>query len=449
MKNLEFIEKLKLLLEERKIVEVRELLEGLHPADIAELMDELNPEDILLMFRFLKKSDAAEVFSYLSLSNQIKLLDIITTEQAAKIVDQLYSDDAVTFLEEVPANLVTKILVHTSKEKRDLLNKFLSYKEDSAGSAMTEEYLKVLPNMTVGESLNRIRNQKNKIASSSQIYVVSERKNLVGVLSIGELLRAEDDMLIKDIMTENVISCHTDTDQEEALKIIQKYDFMALPVTDSENRLVGIITSDDFLDIAQEEASDDISIMAAIHPSEKSYFETTIKEQAKNRLPWLAFLTISGMINGLILSNFEDAFVIMPILVTFIPMLTDTGGNTGAQSSTLVIRGLALGEIEVSDAFRIIFKEFRIALIVGLCLGTLAFFRVMIFPPNDPMIGLLVGLSILVIVLLSQLCGSVLPILAEKIGLDPALMAAPLITTIVDAGGLVVFFLLAKLFFNI
>lgn len=449
MKNLEFIEKLKLLLEERKIVEVRELLEGLHPADIAELMDELNPEDILLMFRFLKKSDAAEVFSYLSLSNQIKLLDIITTEQAAKIVDQLYSDDAVTFLEEVPANLVTKILVHTSKEKRDLLNKFLSYKEDSAGSAMTEEYLKVLPNMTVGESLNRIRNQKNKIASSSQIYVVSERKKLVGVLSIGELLRAEDDMLIKDIMTENVISCHTDTDQEEALKIIQKYDFMALPVTDSENRLVGIITSDDFLDIAQEEASDDISIMAAIHPSEKSYFETTIKEQAKNRLPWLAFLTISGMINGLILSNFEDAFVIMPILVTFIPMLTDTGGNTGAQSSTLVIRGLALGEIEVSDAFRIIFKEFRIALIVGLCLGTLAFFRVMIFPPNDPMIGLLVGLSILVIVLLSQLCGSVLPILAEKIGLDPALMAAPLITTIVDAGGLVVFFLLAKLFFNI
>lgn len=449
MKNIEFIEKLKILLEEHKIVEVRELLEGLHPADIAELMDELNPEDILLMFRFLKKSDAAEVFSYLSLSNQIKLLDIITTEQAARIVDQLYSDDAVNFLEEVPANLVTKILVHTSKEKRDLLNKFLSYKEDSAGSAMTEEYLKVLPNMTVGESLNRIRNQKNKIASSSQIYVVSERKNLVGVLSIGELLRAEDNMLIKDIMTENVISCHTDTDQEEALQIIQKYDFMALPVTDSENRLVGIITSDDFLDIAQEEASDDISIMAAIHPSEKSYFETTIKEQAKNRLPWLAFLTISGMINGLILSNFEEAFVIMPILVTFIPMLTDTGGNTGAQSSTLVIRGLALGEIEVSDAFKIIFKEFKIALIVGLCLGALAFFRVMIFPPNDPMIGLLVGISILIIVLLSQLCGSVLPILAEKIGLDPALMAAPLITTIVDAGGLVVFFLLAKLFFNI
>lgn len=449
MERRELFIELQRLLELKDVLSVRNLLEDLHYADIAELMEDLNAEDTLLLFRFLHKEDAADVFAYLSVSRQVELLNIITTEQAAKIVDQLYVDDALNLLEEVPANMVSRILAQTPRGKRDVLNRYLQYKEDSAGSAMSEEFLKVYPDMKINEAINYIRNERKKIASSSQVYVISNGRKLVGVLSIGELLRAKDEDVIEDIMTSPVIACETDTDQEDALKMIQKYDFMALPVTDLEGRLVGIITSDDFLDIAQEEASEDLSIMAAVQPSEKPYFESTVLEQAKSRVPWLMILMISGMINGLILGGFEDAFVIMPILVTFIPMLTDTGGNTGSQSSTLMIRGLAVGEIEVKDLMKVVWNEFKIATIVGLSLAVVSFLRVVIFAPHDPMIGLLVGLSVMLIVLLSKMCGSVLPLVAQKFGADPALMAAPLITTIVDAGGLIIFFMLAKLIFKI
>lgn len=446
---MERIETLKELLDKRDVIKVRKFVEDWHDADIAELMEDLGPEDTLLFFRMLPKGDAAEVFAYLSVTRQLDLLNIITTEQAANLVSQLYVDDALDFLEEVPANMVARILASTPKEKRDVLNRYLRYKEDSAGSAMSEEFLKVYPDMTILEAITYIRNERKKIASSSQVYVIDDKRKLVGVLSIGELLRAKDNEIIEAVMTSPVISCHTDLDQEDALFMIQKYDFMALPVTDSESRLVGIITADDFLDIAQEEASEDLSIMAAVQPNEKPYFEMSVWEQAKNRIPWLMILMISGMVNGLILGGFEDAFIVMPILVTFIPMLTDTGGNTGSQSSSLMIRGLAVGEITVKDIGKVVWNEFKIATIVGLSLGLVSFLRVVVFPPHDPMIGLLVGLSVFLIVVLSKLSGAVLPLIAEKAGADPALMAAPLITTIVDAGGLIIFFMLAKAIFKI
>ena len=453
MENIEInvadVEKLQELIYQKNVIKVREFVENLHSADIADYMEQLGPEETVLFFRMLHKGDAAEVFSYLSVSRQLDLLDIITTEQVANIVSELYTDDALDFLEEVPANMVSKILDKTPKEKRDVLNRFLRYKEDSAGAAMSDEFLRVYPNMTVIEAISYIRNFNNRIASTSQLYVTNNSRELIGVLSIGELLRAKDDEIIENVMTTPVISCETDVDQEDALLIIQKYNFMALPVTDSENRLVGIITSDDFLDIAQEEASEDLSIMSAVQPSEKPYFETTVWSQAKNRIPWLMILMISGMINGLILGGFEDAFVVMPILVTFIPMLTDTGGNTGSQSSSLMIRGLALGEISVKDILKVIWKELKIATIVGLSLAIVSFLRVLIFPPFDPKVALLVGFSVFLIVVLSKICGAILPLVAEKFGADPALMAAPLITTIIDAGGLTIFFLLAKLIFNL
>ncbi len=449
MNKEKWIQAIRDALARRDIRAVRILMEPLHAADQAEVMEALSSEECLILFRYLPKNEAAELFAYLNLSQQKELIQSFNNTELSQLVDQLYVDEAIDLLEELPANAVEQILSGSTPEKRAVLNRFLRYEEDSAGSVMSEELIRLKPEMKVSEAIMAIRSDREKLASAAEIYVTTADKQLLGVLSIRELLRADDDELIQDIMTPRVISVQTDTDQEEALSLIRKYDFLALPVTDSEMRLVGVITIDDALDISEEEASEDFAIMAAMAPAEASYLETGVLEHAKNRLPWLLILMVSGMLNGLILGGFEGALVSMPVLFTFVPMLTDTGGNSGSQSSTMVIRGLALGEIEVKQLPSVLWKEFRISCIVGFVLSVVCFLRVVAFPPHDPLVGLTVALTVFAVVLLSKLCGGLLPLAAKKLGLDPALMAAPLITTIVDAGALVIFFTMAKAIFGI
>lgn len=444
MENKTFVEKLNELIEKKDVVGVRQHIEDMHAADVATILEEEPAEEAAMFFRFMTKDKAAHVFSYLSVPRALDLVALFTTSQTASIFDGLYVDDAVDLLEEMPANAVRAVLQTATPQKREQLNRFLKYSDQSAGSVMSAEFIQIYPLMTVREAIDKIRHEKRLLDSFSEVYVTSKDLKLLGVLSVRELLSADDEQNIVDVMHDHVISVTTDTDQEDALDVISRYDFSALPVTDSESRIVGIITADDALDISEQAASEDFQIMAAINPNNKEYFDTSVWDMAKSRLPWLLFLMLSGMLNGLILGSFENAFLTLPILVTFIPMLTDTGGNTGAQSSTLIIRGLATGDIDRKDAPRVLWKEFRVALCVGLVLGLLSFLRVALFPPNDPVVGIVVGLAVMTIVLFSKLLGGMLPLLAERIGVDPALMAAPLITTIIDASGLIVFFLLAK-----
>lgn len=445
MEQQPFLLQVKELLKKKDIKGVRDLLKNMHAADIATLLYSLDPEETMTLFRFLHKDVAAEVFSYLDPTDQVRLINIFEEGEAVDLVSRLEVDDAVDLLEELPANVVNRILVHTpDRDKRDQLNRFMKYEEGTAGSVMSPEYIKIYPLMTVDEAIDNIRTNKERLASYSQIYVTSKDLKLLGVMSIRELLTAENDQKIVDVMRPQVISVNTFTNQEDALKMIQKYDFHALPVTDLEDRLVGIITVDDALDIYTEETSKDVSMMAAVHPTDKKYFDISIWDHVKARIPWLVILMLAGLFTGQILGQFEAAFTAVPILVTFIPVLTDTGGNSGAQSSTMIIRGMAVGDLETKDLGQVIWKEFRIALSIGGILSGLILACILIFPPHDIWVGLVVALAMLCIVVMAKLLGALLPIFFQRIGVDPALMASPLITTLVDAGGLVVFFKLAQ-----
>nr|WP_072514945.1 magnesium transporter [Ndongobacter massiliensis] len=432
-------------IEARNVLQVREQVEHLHAADAAELMELLNSEECMVLFRFLQKDYAAELFSFLSIEQQKALIRGFNDEELLELVDRLFIDDATDLLEELPANAVRRILSGSSQVKRTTLNRYLRFPEDSAGSAMSEEFIRLQPEMTVAHAIRKIRNHRKKLASTSVLYVTENDQKLVGVLSIRELLQAKDETTVGEIMHDQVVYVLTTTDREEALALIRKYDFLALPVTDREERLVGVITIDDALDISDEEATEDFEKMAAMHPSERPYFESGVVEQAKSRLPWLFILMISGMLTGFILEGFEDAFKVMPILVTFIPMLTDTGGNAGSQSSTMIIRGLALGEIKVHQLPQVIWKELRISVLVGIGLAIVCMIRVLLINPDQYGVALAVSSAVFFIVMISKMIGGALPLLAKKIGLDPALMAAPLITTLVDAAGLLIFFSLAEL----
>lgn len=432
-------------IEARNVLQVRERVERLHAADAAELMELLNSEECMVLFRFLQKDYAAELFSFLNIEQQKALIRGFNDEELLELVDRLFIDDATDLLEELPANAVRRILSGSSQVKRTTLNRYLRFPEDSAGSAMSEEFIRLQPDMTVAHAIRKIRNHRKKLASTSVLYVTEKDQKLVGVLSIRELLQAKDETTVGEIMHDQVVYVLTTTDREEALALIRKYDFLALPVTDREERLVGVITIDDALDISDEEATEDFEKMAAMHPSEHPYFESGVVEQAKSRLPWLFILMISGMLTGFILEGFEDAFKAMPILVTFIPMLTDTGGNAGSQSSTMIIRGLALGEIKVYQLPKVIWKELRISVLVGIGLAIVCMIRVLLLNPDQYGVALAVSLAVFFIVIISKMIGGALPLLAKKIGLDPALMAAPLITTLVDAAGLLIFFSLAEL----
>lgn len=443
MKKENFIQ----LLSSKEYKKAQSVLTQNNAIDNAKLLESLDPKDCAFAFRLIPKDEASKVFSCMSSSMQAHLVNLFTQSELKEVIDSLYMDDTVDLLEDLPANLVKRILASVDPQKRNIINKLCKYPEDSAGSIMTIEYVSLRKDMTVQEALDHIKATGIHKETIYTCYVL-ENKKLLGIVSAKSLITSNRDTKIEKLMNKNIISVQTHTDQEEVAKLFRKYDLIAMPVLDSENCFVGIVTFDDVMDVIIDETNEDISKMAAIEPNEKGYFETTVWQHAKHRIMWLLILMFSATITGSIITRYENAFQAVPLLVSFIPMLMDTGGNCGSQSSTLIIRGLALGDIKFKDLFRVIFKEFRISLIVGAILAVANGLRIFIQYQN-PQIAIVVALSLAVVVILSKFIGCVLPLFANKVGLDPAIMASPLITTIVDTCSILVYFNIAVHIFNI
>ena len=437
-------EALQELLERRDYHALRAMLAEENEVDIAEAIARLSQEKAVVAFRTLPKELAAEVFSNLPPETQQIIIQSATDQELSAIVEELYVDDAVDMLEELPANVVKRVLKNARPDTRRLINQYLNYPENSVGSIMTAEFTDLRQTMTVAEAIAHIRRTGADSESIYTCYVTDASRKLEGVVSIRELLLAGDEERVADLMETDVITAETTEDQEEAVARMMKYDLLSLPVVDKEQRLVGIVTVDDVMDVMEEEATEDFEKMAAMAPSEKPYLKTSVFALAKHRILWLLVLMISGMITGGILGRYEAAFATMPLLVTFIPMLTDTGGNAGSQSSTLVIRGMAVGEIQLRDLAKVFWKELRVSLLVGAVLSAVNYVRLIIMYPGHETIALTVALALLVTVLLAKTVGGVLPMVAKLCRADPAIMAAPLITTIVDAISLVVYFQIAS-----
>ena len=377
-----------------------------------------------------------------------RLIEALTEDEIKEVVDKLFLDDAADLVEEMPANLVKKVLANTKPDKRSAINELLKYPEDSAGSIMTTEFIDLKENLTVKEAFERIRAIGKDKETIYTLYVTDMARYLIGIVTVKELVLADLDAHIKDIMEENVIKLNTLEDKEDVVKMFDKYDFLAMPVVDSEDRLVGIITVDDAMDVMQDEASEDFEIMAAVTPSDESYFDMSVVEHTKHRIVWLLVLMLSATITGSIITHYEEAFASIPILVSFIPMLMDTGGNCGSQSSTLIIRGLATGEIYPKDVFKVWFKEIRVAILVGIILAVVNGVRVAI-QYDDVLLALVIGITLVLTVLISKSLGCILPLAAKKLKLDPAIMASPLITTIVDTCSILIYFNVAVALFHI
>ena len=435
------------LLSERKYSMLRQMLGNLNAADIALLFDEIDKKEIPLLYRLLPKEEAAETFTYMSRDMQKTLINTLTDRELRAVMDDIFLDDTVDMIEEMPANVVARILRNTDEETRKMINQVLNYPKDSAGSLMTIEYVNIKKDMTVGEAISRIRQTAVDTETIYTCYVTEHRK-LIGMVSVKDLLMAEDSMQIEDIMETNVIYTDTHEDKEEVAKIFNKYDFLAIPVVDQEERLVGIVTFDDAMDVMQEENTEDITKMAAMTPTEDSYFNTSVFSHAKSRIGWLLVLMLSATVSGFIINHYQESFKLYPLLVSFIPMLSGTGGNCGSQSSTLMIRGLSLDEIKFKDIFRVIFKEFRIAILVSIVLAIVNGIRIYI-QYGDMQMSLIIALSLVAVVVLSKFIGCTLPLVAEHIHLDPALMAAPLISTIVDICSTLLYFKIATVVLHI
>ena len=437
------------LVETRQFRRLKELLIEMNEVDVASFMEELDSEKTVVVFRMLPKELATDVFACLSLENQQHIINSITDVELRGIIEDLFVDDAVDMLEELPASVVKRVLQNASPDTRKLINQFLQYPENSAGSIMTAEYVGLKKTMTVEEAFAYIRKHGVDKETIYTCYVMDGVRRLEGVVTVKDLLMNPYDTRIEDIMDTHVIKAVTTEDQEDVVESFHKYDLLSLPVVDHEERLVGIVTVDDIVDVMEQEATEDFEKMAAMVPSEKPYLKTGVFQLAKNRIVWLLVLMISSMITGGILGKYENAFAIIPLLVTFIPMLTDTGGNAGSQSSTLIIRGMAVGEIEPRDVFRVVWKELRVGAMVGVVLGAVNYIRLVIMYPGNEMICLTVVLSLFVTVVLAKTIGCVLPIAAKVCRMDPAIMAAPLITTIVVAFSLVIYFQLACRLLNL
>lgn len=435
------------LLQQRQFKAVRSILDVMNEVDIASLLSELNDKELALAFRLIPKDKAAEVFANMESSMQTNLVEMFSEKELRELLDDLYMDDTVDLLEELPANLVNRILDTVSPEDRVLINQLLNYPEDSAGSIMTTEYVDIRESMTVAEAMAHIKETGIHKETIYTCYVTDKRR-LIGIVSAKDLMTTDDNVQIRDIMEKEIISVGTHTDKEEVAQLFTKYDFLAIPVLDADGRMVGIVTFDDAMDVMVEEATEDITKMAAINPSEKTYFETSVFTHAKNRIPWLLILMFTSIITGTIITQYENAFAAIPLLVSFIPMLMDTGGNCGSQSSTLIIRGLALSQIKFKDIFRVIFKEFRISLIVGSVLAVTNGIRIMI-QYEDPSLALVIALSLVGTVIISKMVGCMLPLFASKVHLDPAIMASPLITTLVDIFSILIYFNIATMLFDL
>lgn len=449
----EIVEKALLkMLDEKKYASLRDILVTMNPSDVAGLFDGLEEKQIPVMFRLLPKEQAAETFVEMEPEAQQLLIQGFSDNELREVLDELYVDDAADLVEEMPANVVRRILTQADPEMRSSINQILRYPENSAGALMTMEYVSLRLDMTVEESILRIRRQGVDKETIYTCYVLSADRTLQGIVTVKDLLLAEsDDTEIKEIMTENVISVTTQDDQEEVAKMFSKYNFLALPVVDTEKRMVGIVTFDDAMDVMEEEATEDMEIMAAMTPSEKSYLKSTPFDLYKHRIPWLMLLMVSATFTGMIISSFESALALLPALTAFIPMLMDTGGNCGSQSSVTVIRALSLDELELRDVFIVLWKEIRTAVLCGISLAAVCFLKVLLVDRllmhNESIslsVDLVICLALGVTVVMAKMVGCTLPLLAKRLGFDPAVMASPFITTIVDALSLLVYFLFAK-----
>lgn len=442
------IEKVFELLSKGNFKELKKLLNESNESDVAECLDELSKEDLAVVFRLLKKDEAVDIFSYMSSDTQEKLIETLSDQEVATIVSKLYIDDAADLIDELPANLVSKVLQNASPNKRKAINEILKYPEDSAGSIMTVEYVDIKSGLTVKECFDRIRRIGLNKETVYTLYVVDADRRLIGVTTVKELLMRDYDTCINDFMEDNVITVTTNEDKEEVAKMFDKYDFLALPVVDNENRLVGIVTVDDAMDVMSEENEEDFEIMAAMTPSEDDYLKESVITQYKNRIVWLLVLMLSSIITGKIITNYEVTFSAIPLLVSFIPMLMDTGGNCGSQASTMVIRALATDEIEPKDVFKVWWKEARIGIMCGVTLGLVNGIRIFI-QYHDLGIAIVIACTLCLTAVLAKSLGCFLPLLAKAIHLDPAYMASPLITTITDACSLAIYFNIALMVLNI
>lgn len=436
------------LLDAGKFGTLKSELNELNEVDIAEFFGSLEPKQQLLVFRILSKDMSAEVFAYLEPDDQINIVNLITDRELSELVDELFLDDTVDFLEEVPANVVTRVLKAADKETRQLINRFLSYPENSAGSIMTIEMVQLHDYLTVEEAIENIRRTGIDKETIYTCYCIDKARHLVGTIDLSELIFNDGNTLLSDIMEEDasLISVNTHDDQEYVAEIVTKYDLLSVPVTDKENRLVGIVTIDDVIDVIEEEVTEDFEKMAAMTPSDDEYLKTGVFKLAKNRIVWLLILMISGTFTGKIIEGYETLLAGFVALTASMPMLMGTGGNAGSQASTLIIRGLAVGEIEIKDYFKIVMKELRVAAVCGVVLGAANILRMYLFSEGTIEVFLVVSLAMFIAIVVAKLIGCSLPIFAKIVKLDPALMAGPMIATLVDIVTLVIYFALAKVF---
>ncbi len=440
-------DQLNALMDSGAYIELKKELNDQNAADLAEYFEELPAEKQLFVFRLLTKDIAAEVFSYMDNDTQEHIVHSITDKEVRNIVDEMFLDDTVDFLEEAPANLVKKVLRNTDAQTRVLINHFLNYPENSAGSLMTIEFVKLRGGMTVAAAMKQIKRTGTDKETIYTCYVIDEHRKLIGVIPLRTLICAKDEDLVKDLMEEDVVSVHTTYDQEEVANIFKKYNWMALPVTDLENRLVGIITVDDIVDVIEQETTEDMEKMAALLPSDEEYLKTSVLKLAKNRIVWLCALMVSGTLSSMVIGRYEALLTTAVVLSNFIPIITDTGGNAGSQSSTIIIRGMALGEIEIKDGFKVVWKELRIGVLCGAVLCGINLLRMTFFSPSTGFaVDLTVSLSMAAVVVLSKTIGCILPLFAKLVKVDPAMMAGPLISTLVDAIALIIYFNIASIF---
>ena len=437
------LEKFEDLIEEKKYSKIKELLVDMNEYDIAEILEELPQKELIKVFRLLPKDIAADVFSYLETDTEANIITSLSDSEAVDIINDMAADDATDLIDEMPANVVNKLISKVDKETRRNINQLLKYPDNSAGSIMTVEYLDFKEYITIKDAIKKIRQEYDDKETINTCYVTDKSRKLVGIVKLKDLVVNSDDKDIKDIMEDDFISVNTLMDQEEVAKIIQDYDLTSVPVVDSENKLVGIITIDDVIDIIEAEATEDIEKMAAILPTEKSYLKLSVLDIWKSRIPWLLLLMVSATFTGKIIQHYEDSLAAMVILTSFIPMLMDTGGNAGGQASVTIIRGLSLNDIEFSDILKVIWKEIRVAVLVGITLAIANFVKLLVIDGVTTTVALVVCLTLVITVCVAKVIGCSLPILAKKLGFDPAVMASPFITTVVDAVSLIIYFRIA------
>lgn len=440
-------EYLLLMIERKQLNEIKDILLSMNPVDMAEMLEQFEYKELIILFRLLPKDEAAETFSYMDSDKQEELINGLTDSEIRDVIDEMNLDDTVDMIEEMPANVVDRVLMVTSRSKRSQINTLLNYPEDSAGSIMTVEYISLNKNMTVAEAIAKIR-AIGILKETIYTCYVTERRKLIGYVDVKDLLSSSDQKTIEEIMETNLVSADTHDDQEDVVRKIKKYGLVAIPIVDMTFCMVGIVTVDDAMIVLQEENTEDIARMAAINPSEGDYFETTVFDHSKSRIVWLLVLMLTSTMTGIWIDQKQAAFEGMVLVVSFMPMIMGTGGNSGSQSAALMVRGLAIGEIEFEDIFKVIWKEIRVALIVSSVLGLANGLRIYFMYNRDLAMAFTVGTTLVFTIVLAKLVGCTLPLLAKKLKMDPALMAGPLITTIVDAGSMFIYFSIVTMAFN-